>query len=305
MAYGRITQSMLDRALLTDLNGVQNRMSTIQRKLSSGKEINRPSDDPFGTSRAMSLRGELEGINQYKRNVDDSLAWLQTSDTAFASVSDVIQRARELALQGSSDVMDSTSRESLAGEIDQLVEAAKSHMNATYAGRYVFSGTATDTPPYSQGATDTYAGDGNSIAREIGPGVSVQLNAIGSDVLGDGQAAGDNKLLDVLRDIADHLRTNTAANRDALRGTDLQRLDANFDELSRLRATTGALTNRLESAQGSLTQLQETTTGLLSNIEDADMAKTIVDYTTQQSVYQSALKAGANVMQTSLLDFLR
>jgi flagellar hook-associated protein 3 FlgL len=305
MAYGRITQSMLDRALLGDLNGVQNKLSTIQRKLSSGKEINRPSDDPFGTSRAISLRGEMEGINQYQRNVDDSLAWLQTTDTALSSVGDVIQRARELALSGSNDVMDNVSRESLAGEIDQLVQAAKSHMNATYAGRYVFAGTATDAPPYAQGATDTYAGDANPIAREIGPGVAVQLNVVGSDLIGGGQAAGDDKLLDVLRDIADHLRTNTPSNRDALRGTDLQRLDANFDELSRQRATVGALTSRLESAQGSLTTLQETTTGLLSSIEDADMAKTIVDYTTQQTVYQSALKAGASVMQTSLLDFLR
>lgn len=305
MAGTRITQSMLNRALLSDLNDISGKLSNTQRKLSSGKEINRPSDDPFGTSRAMQLRGELERLDQYKRNTDDGIAWLQITDNALASVSDVLQRARELALKGASDVMDSVSRETLAGEIDQLVESAKTQMNASYAGRYVFGGTATDTLPYQLGPADAFAGNTDPIAREIGPGVSVELNVVGSDVLGGGQAAGDDKLLDVLRDIADHLRGGTTADADALRGTDLQRLDTNFDELSRLRARTGALMNRLETAQTGLIQMQETSKGLLTNVEDADMAKTIVDYTTQQTVYQSALKAGANVMQTSLLDFLR
>jgi flagellar hook-associated protein 3 FlgL len=305
MAGTRITQSMLNRALLSDLNDISNKLSNTQRKLSSGKEINRPSDDPFGTSRAMQLRGELERINQYKRNTDDGIAWLQTTDTALGSVGDVLQRARELALKGASDVMDSVSRETLAGEIDQLVESAKTQLNASYAGRYVFGGTATDVLPYQQGGSDAFAGNASPIAREIGPGVSVELNVVGSDVLGNGQTPGDDKLLDVLRDIADHLRGGTPADADALRGTDLRRLDANFDELSRLRARTGALMNRLETAQTGLIQMQETSKGLLSNVEDADMAQTIVDYTTQQTVYQSALKAGANVMQTSLLDFLR
>ncbi len=305
MAGTRITQSMLNRALLSDLNGISNKLSNTQRKLSSGKEINRPSDDPFGTSRAMQLRGELERINQYQRNTNDGIAWLQTTDTALASVGDVVQRARELALKGSNDVMDSVSRQTLAGEIDQLIESAKTQANASYAGRYVFGGTATDTLPYQQGAGDAFAGNTDPIAREIGPGVSVELNVAGSDVLGNGQMPGDDKLLDVLRDIAGHLRGGTTADIDALRGTDLQRLDTNFDELSRLRARTGALMNRLETAQTGLTQMQETSKGLLTNVEDADMAQTIVDYTTQQTVYQSALKAGANVMQTSLLDFLR
>jgi flagellar hook-associated protein 3 FlgL len=67
----------------------------------------------------------------------------------------------------------------------------------------------------------------------------------------------------------------------------------------------GARTNRLDAAQSRLSQLEESTTSLLSNTEDADMAKTLIDYSMQQSVYQSALKAGAGIVQSSLLDFLR
>ena len=71
------------------------------------------------------------------------------------------------------------------------------------------------------------------------------------------------------------------------------------------RTDVGARTNRLDAAQSRLGQLEETTTTLLSNTEDADMAKTLIDASTQQAVYQSALRAGAQIVQTSLLDFLR
>jgi flagellar hook-associated protein 3 FlgL len=71
------------------------------------------------------------------------------------------------------------------------------------------------------------------------------------------------------------------------------------------RAVVGALSNRLEAAGSRLGELEQSTTQLLSETEDADMAKTLVDYSMQQSVYQAALKAGSQLIQPSLLDFLR
>jgi flagellar hook-associated protein 3 FlgL len=304
MSGNRITQSMLNRSLLTDLGGASGRLSHTQRKMSSGHEINRPSDDPYAASRVIQLRDELEGIQQFKKNVSEALSWNTVTETALSGVGDAIQTARERVLQAANGAQNGVGREAIATEIDQLIETVKQNMNATYGDRYAFSGTATDTAPYSSGAVDTYAGDHGTIAREIGPGVSVPVNVLGDAILGNGQAAADNKLLHVLRDISQHLRGNTAADIDALRTTDLQRLDANFDELSRVRAQVGAVTNRLESAQGSLGQLEENTFSLLSDTQDADMAKTLVDFSTQQSVYQSALKSGAQVIHNSLLDFL-
>ena len=296
---------MLSRSVLADLNSVSDRLAHTQHKLSSGREVNKPSDDPFRANRALSLRSDLEGVQQSERNVNEAIAWNDATDGALSSVNDIIQRARELLLQGANDTSSQVARDSVASEIVQLVEGAKQHIGATYAGRFLFSGTQTGTRPYALGGADTFSGDAQPIAREIGPGVSVQVNVIGSDILGNGQAAGDNKLLDVLRDVADDLRTGTPAALAQLRGSDLQRLDTNLDELSRIRAQAGAVGSRLESAQMRLGQLEETTTKLLSDTEDADMAKTLVDYSTQKAVYQSALHSGADVIQMSLLDFLR
>jgi flagellar hook-associated protein 3 FlgL len=300
----RVTTLMSARATLRDLNDGFARLNRLQGQLSSGKQITRPSDDPYGTSRALALRGELGGLDQYQRNVDDGTGWLNTSDTALGQMSDVLARVRELLVQAGSDTAGPSSRSAIADEIDQLAESVKQEADVQYGGRYVFSGTATDTSPYALGGADRYQGDAGTITRAIGPGVELPINTDIRALLGDGQAARDDKLLNTLRDISDHLRGGTTADSDALRTTDLQRLDANLDVLNGIRADVGARTNRLATAGSRLSGLALNTTQLLSDTEDADMAQTITDYTTQQAAYSSALKAGANILQSSLLDFL-
>ncbi|MBS1869790.1 MAG: flagellar hook-associated protein FlgL [Actinobacteria bacterium] len=300
----RVTQLMSSRATLRDLNDGLSRLSRLQDQLSSGKQIARPSDDPYGTSRALSLRGELGGLDQYQRNVDDGTAWLNTTDTALGQMSDVLARVRELLVQGGNDTAGPSERGAMADEIDQLAESVKQEADVQYSGRYLFSGTATDTAPYALGGADRYQGDAGTITRAIGPQVQVPINTDLHALLGDGQPAADGKLLSTLRDIADHLRGGTAADASALRGTDLQRLDANVDALNGIRADVGARTNRLAIAGSRLSGLSLNATRLLSDTEDADMAQTITQYTTQQAAYSAALKAGANIVQSSLLDFL-
>ncbi|GAC1322085.1 MAG: flagellar hook-associated protein FlgL [Thermoleophilaceae bacterium] len=301
----RITNLMRQESILSDLNDISTRMSLTQERLASGKQISRPSDDPYGTSRALSLHIDLESVQQYQRNVQQGTSWQEITDSALSKISDTVQRARELTIQGATDSAGPSARQAAAAEIDQLIESVKQGADASYGGRFVFAGTATQTRPYAVGGSDVYAGDSGAVAREIGPGVSVQVNVLGSALLGSGQAAADGKLLNVLRDISQHLKSGTAVDMNALRGTDLQRLDTNIAALVQVRATVGATTNRLSTAMSRLAEVEQSTTKLLSDVEDADMAKTMTDFSMQQSVYQSALRAGANIIQSSLLDFLR
>jgi flagellar hook-associated protein 3 FlgL len=299
----RITNAMVARSVLSDLNRADETLGQTQRRLSSGNQITRPSDDPYGTSRAMDLRGDLEGVRQYQRNVDDALAFNGVTDVALSKVSDAINRVHELTVQGASDSAGPVAKQAIAAELDQIIESIKQEANASYAGQYVLAGTATSTRPYGNGvAGDVYAGDTAAINREIGPGVTLKVNAVASDVLGNGS---DGKLLAVLRGISAHLKSGTAADANSLRTTDLASLDASGDTLSAVRAAVGATANRLQTAQARLQEVEETNTKLLSDIEDADMAKTMVDYSMQQSAYQAALRSGANIVQASLLDFLR
>jgi flagellar hook-associated protein 3 FlgL len=300
VSAGRVTEGMLGRRLLSDLRASTHRIATAQRQIASGKRIDKPSDDPLATHNALRLRSELAGIAQDMRTIDDTKGWIDTTDSALATITETVHRARELALQGANGSIGQTERNKLADEVDQLIETAKSAANSSYGGRYVLAGQDTDDPPYSSGVVDAYDGDSGPIARQIGPGVSVQINVPGVNVLGNGGA--DNKLLSTLRKLSADLRSG---NLPGLRGPALTNLETNLEDVTSARGTIGALSTRLDAAQARLAQVEESTTSLLSQNEDTDIAKAMIDLTTQQSVYQAALQSGQSLIQPSLLDFLR
>src|SRR5690242_3786635 len=95
----RITNGMITRSVLADLNRAGTNLAQTQRRLSSGKEITRPSDDPYGTARAMTLRNDIEATRQYQRNIDDAAAWAGVTDIAMGKISDTLARVRELTIQ--------------------------------------------------------------------------------------------------------------------------------------------------------------------------------------------------------------
>jgi flagellar hook-associated protein 3 FlgL len=313
----RITTSMVQRNILADLNNISGKLTRTQMKAASNKEISRPSDDPFGTTQAMALRQSLALNRQHQSNVEDAIGWQDATEQALIDITDAVQEARRLIVQGGTDSSDQTSREAIASELEQIIEGIKQSANTSYRGSFLFSGTATSSRSYLPTSTpyvpadDQFQGDEAGmdpaipgIIREIGPNVQMTINVVGRDFLGDGPGSvpPDNKLLHVLRDAVDHLRAGDGA---SLRGTDLDRLDTNFDHLLEVRAANGAKTNRLEAALGRLSQLEESVLGQLSKTEDADMAQTLIDLNSQTAAYQAALRAGASIVQSSLMDFLR
>jgi flagellar hook-associated protein 3 FlgL len=299
----RITHQMMTSRLIMDLNQSTSKIAAAQRQVASGNRINKPSDDPLGAHDALRYREELAGIDQYASNVSEATDWVSTTDTALGEITDIVHRARELTVQGANGSVNANNRAAIAAEIDKLIDAVKDAANAKVGDAYVFSGSQTLTPPYTSGASDAYAGDTGVIARSIGPGVSVQVNTPGTSVIGAG--GGDGKLLDTLRNIKAHLTGGTPANLNALNTTDLAALETNLDTISAARAVVGAAQNRIDTAETRLADAKEATTNLLGNTESADMGLALAQLTAQQTAYQAAMRTGATLIQTSLMDFLR
>jgi flagellar hook-associated protein 3 FlgL len=290
----RVTTGMAQRHVLTDLRRVQERLATAQSQVSGGKRIEKPSDDPLGAERAMRLKDQLESTSAYSTAVDESRSWLDATDTGLESLGNIVQRVRELTLQAANGATTPSGRQSIKLEVDQLTEQLKTTLNSAYDGRRLFSGTATDTPPYSAATGDAYQGDAGAVVRQIGPGVSVQVNITGDDVL--------SGLLPTLRTLSTHLQSNDVA---SLQGTDLQALDAGFDNLTAKRAQVGAITNRVDAAGQRLDDVYDVASAFLSKTEDADLPQALTDLSAQQNALQAALRGGATLIQQSLMDFLR
>jgi flagellar hook-associated protein 3 FlgL len=300
MSNVRFTNDILSRQTLFDLGNITDTLAKTQNELSTGKRIQQPEDDPYGAGRAVTLRNQLADVQQYQTNINDASAWSQTTDSALGNVTDLLQRARELVVQAANGTQDQSSLDAISAEMTQIKASLQAQANATYNGRYIFSGTATNVEPYQSNA---YSGTTLPVQRLIGPGQVIQVNKDGPSAFGV-QSAGPpatKNVFDVLDDIIGDLNTGNNA---ALGSSALTELDGSFTTAVNARTTVGAISNRLET-QGNLLSAQELSVqGLLSQTEDADMAKTLITYSTTQTAYQAALQAGAKIIQPTLMDFL-
>jgi flagellar hook-associated protein 3 FlgL len=301
----RITPAMVTAATLNDLNSSLSALERTTDELSSGKTILEPSDDPYGASRVIDLQSQLDGLSAYEENAQDGIAWENTASSALSSINTAVQRVRELLLQAANGTTNQTDLETIALQVEQLAEGVKQDANTQYAGQYIFSGTDTTTPPYEQSANDEYHGNAETISRSVGPGASLTISTNLSALLGNGEASGDGKLLDTLRTIVKDLRGGTAEDREALTANDLQQLDANAETLSQLEATAGSATDQLQAALSRNEDLRTSISESLSSTDDTNVAAVSIAYANEQAAYNAALRAGATIVQESLLNFLQ
>ena len=295
MTTQRITQRMMVQGSLTALQAGLGRLSDSQEKLSTGRQINRPSDDPTGTNEAMRLRAQLAADTQNARNAQDGLSWLGQTDSTLQSMLDSVARARDLMVQGASTGGSGPdSRAAIAQELTQIRSGLISDANTQILGRPIFGGTTGGTAAYD--ASGTFIGNGNAVNRTVSDGVSVQVNTTGPAVF----SAGSDDLFSVLGDAITQLGSNPTA----LSGT-LDRLDSVTEQMKSGLAEVGTRYGRVQTAQDRLSSTSLDNQSALSGVENVDVAKAIVDVQMQQVAYQSALGATARVIQPSLLDFLR
>jgi flagellar hook-associated protein 3 FlgL len=293
---GRVTEGSIHTRVLANLQRNIAKGEKIQEQLSSGKQINRPSDSPTGTVSSLQLRGEARASQQHTRNADDGLGWLGTLDDTLSNVSSRIISARDLVVRGlNQGTSDPASREAIATEIDQLRETMVGYANTKYLDRPVFGGSTAGPAAYDAGGT--YLGDGGQTSRTVGAGSKVRVDASGPEAFGD----GDAQLFKVLSDVAASIRAGDAA----ATGANLEKLDAAHNLVKTTLSDVGARYNRLEQMKQSAQDRLLTVTSQLSDIEDVDLPKTIMEMQLQQTSYQAALAASAKVIQPSLIDFLR
>ncbi len=182
----RITNNMLINNMMRNLNNNLKKMNKIQQKLSSGKKFQLPSDDPIGVSRSLKLNTDIAKIEQYKRNLDDAVSWLEITESAVAKVEDVLQRARELTVQAANGTNSDDDLKMISSEIEQLKDHLIKISNTTYAGRYIFSGYKTDVPLLDENGfykPNTLHKD--EISRyNVGVSDSIEVNVVGVRVFG-------------------------------------------------------------------------------------------------------------------------
>ena len=290
----RVTQRTISTTTTSNLQLNLSHTQRIQEQLSSGRQLNRPSDSPTGTVSALRLRADLRRSEQLVRNAGDGIGWLGTTDTTLTQGLDALGRVRELALRGRNGSMGADDREAIAAEVEGLRDHLLGIANTTYLGRPLFAGTSAATSSYD--AAGAFQGDAGTIERTVLDGVTVRVNLTGPEVFGP--AGADAFAL--LTDIADHLRNDPSQ-----LGADITALDQRMLTVKTSLAQVGARYHQVEAMRDRTETARLDAQNALAEVESVDLPKAITELNLQNVAYQAALAATARVIQPSLVDFLR
>ncbi len=287
----RITNRMLHETALRNLTANAGAMAQVQERISTTRQLVRPSDDPARVREAVKLHDTLAAIDQYVRNIDVASRTVGAAEDALGSAGEAIQRARELAVQGATDSLSTADRASIAIEVNQLLDQVLAASRARLGDSHVFSGHRTDLPPFAI-ATGAYQGDAGAILARIGPGTTMPVNVTGDAAFGPALAA------------IEQLRAELAAGTRVSGGT-ISALDAAQGAALDARAVLGVRQAGLDATRDTLDRDALAARALLSELEDVDLVAAISELSERQATYEAALRVTGLILRTSLVDELR
>lgn len=291
MAVIRSTWNGRLRALADATARVGQQVAEKQVQAVTGLEVARPSDAPSAIPRLQAIEAQATRAARWEETAATADSLLSVADQALGSLSDLVSRARELAVAMSSGTYTDAQRQDAAAEAEALIEEAVSAGNAELAGRHVFAGDTYDAAAFA--ANGTYEGGAAAPSAEVGEGVDVALGFDGASLFGD----------DVFPALVALTTALAAGDEDGVAAT-LDGLEAATEALSGARSTVGAHQSTAEDAALVAETLGTELTRQSSAITDADAVETLVRLSELQTSYEAALKVTAAARGTTLFSLL-
>ena len=255
-----------------NLSWTESKLGTSMERLSSGYRINRAADDAAGLAISERLRGQIGGLEQAQRNVQDAVSMVQTAEGSLTEVHSMLQRVRELAVQYKNGSLSDADRVAIQSEVNQLAsEIERIGQSAEFNGTKLLNTAATLS--FQVGSEDAQT-------------ITVSTISLGSGTGGVGTT---------------YYALSSASN------TDIAQIDTAIDNVSAQRAQFGAVQNRLEYTHQNAAIYEENLTASESRIRDVDMAAEMVNFTKLQILQQAgtSMLAQANQASQGVLALLR
>ena len=302
----RITQNMMSNVFIANLRKQTEAMLQRNEQIATQKRINRPSDDPAGMARVLDGRSTLAAVAQYTDNITQGISRLEFNEDALGTIDDLVKQARRTAEENSGAEVTAESRALAAANVKEIYDQILQLANSKFGDRYVFAGDQTDTTPFTRDAsyTATYHGDGGSSRIPIADGVEVTIDADGRNYFQDG-ANGGVDIFDEVRDLIAGLENpNLTAGTAQIQATIDPLAEAHVQIMNK-RSEYGPKLARLQATGEHWTNLKSTVQDAIGRDEDVDVAQAIIELKNLQTAYETTLAAASNILQPSLVNFLK
>jgi flagellar hook-associated protein 3 FlgL len=295
----RVATQSIYRGIQESIWRLSRELKKMEDKVSSGKNFNRPSDNPVAVVHSLGLRSKLARIEQYQKNMDTGQVWLDMNETVLNQVSKVAARAQDIALRLSSGTQTAEVRAMAVSEIEQLLDEAIALGNTQLNGKYIFGGYRTDVPPFARSVSGgvenvVYQGDGNDFQVQIGPDETMTAGKNGETVFMDSDLFAG--LRDLKQAIADNDQT-AIENQSAV-------LQEATDYFNAQVSDVGIRQSRLKIKEEIFSQFNLQLQNQVDDLENVDYSRAILELKEKQTAYEVALAAAAKISEVSLLKYL-
>ncbi len=333
----RVSENSSVHSINYAVGKTKGKVEDLQLKGSTMKRVSKPSDDPLGNVELLAIRSQNVDADQYIRNLNFAQTNLAFTENVLEEMTDILVKAKELAIGQASSIYSPEIREGVSKEIHQMRQQILGLANKRMGNRYIFSGQQVLTRPFDQ--QGQYKGDKNKINIEVNKDVFVPINLNGNELFFtkektplvrdkldltppgmevnmDGPAptvrgpASQNtedttgvplSIFDEMRALENALLTDNPQIIQSL----LERLDTSIERMVAFRTQVGALTNTISNAETNIEKSKLLNESHKSKIEDADVTELMADLQKEQTILKATYTASANLMNTNLMDFLK
>ncbi|WP_352404977.1 flagellin [Sporanaerobacter acetigenes] len=284
------------------LNMNTNSIEKALERLSSGKRINRASDDAAGMAISEKMRAQVQGLRQASRNSLDGISLIQTAEGALNEVHAMLQRMRELCVQGANGVYKEEDLKTIGAEIVQLTEQIDKIANDTeFNGIPLLKGDLRSKEAAESGKAVTTLQ--LQIGANEGQKVTIEMSSINATASGLGINSG---IVNIVSGSGDKFEIKSGLKSNDFNDA-IKTYNNAIGKVSEMRSKLGAYQNRLEHTIKNTDNTAENLTASMSRIEDADMAIEMSEFTRLNILQQAgtAMLAQANQLPQGVLQLLR
>ena len=303
------THLLFDRAS-TQMSTVQSNLTQTQAQLAQGKQIINASDAPNQAATIQRMKSILSRQESYQSSLNTVKARLQGEDSTLQSVSELLIRAKEVAVQGANDTLNTGDRKALANEMQSLRDQMLSLANTRDSnGNFLFAGSRVKQPAFAETANGSpvYMGDQTRMNVRVGDQQNIPINRTGTDAFvpvarldKDGSTVGVG-FFQVMDNLIAGL--NTANGNDIRRGAG--ELDNLQQGLSLAHAQVGTNLNMVDQQTAIIDDTTLNLKSTLSSIEDLDYASAITKMNQQMLSLEAAQASFAKVSQLNLFNYIK
>ena len=300
----RVTNNMMMNSMALSLQQKSQVILNLTEKVASGKKILKPSDDPLGMVRAMDYRETISKVDQYMENISRGKTKLEVTENILEEVENQIIKVKQIATDQSMGALET--RTTAAEQVRSLYDELYVLANSEFENSYLFAGHENTTEPFTMNIdnTVTYNGDDGDQEIIIGKNNHVKVNTHGTEVFGDGLGP-EVDIFGAILDLIEGLE-----NPDVDAGTleiqaSLANIRASQDQLNAARTRNAGTYERLESTEAYWDKFKTGIEGELSAVEDVDLSQAVVQLQNAQLIYETSMALSKEILQTSLMSFLR